>query len=110
VVTSFVAVCVQCRWCASGMEYLCDTGSGKPVSKALRDVVTEIVEEARAQGVLSTDTGAGAAVEAICALTRGLSEQAASLSLEAYDATLGSAKRLIRGSPFARRNHIRSQR
>jgi NDMA-dependent alcohol dehydrogenase len=28
VVTSFVAVCGQCRWCASGMEYLCDTGSG----------------------------------------------------------------------------------
>ncbi len=28
VVTSFVAVCGQCRWCASGMEYLCDNGSG----------------------------------------------------------------------------------
>ncbi|MGZ4564927.1 MAG: Zn-dependent alcohol dehydrogenase [Mycobacterium sp.] len=28
VVTSFVAVCGQCRWCASGMEYLCDEGSG----------------------------------------------------------------------------------
>jgi NDMA-dependent alcohol dehydrogenase len=28
VVTSFLAVCGQCRWCASGMEYLCDTGSG----------------------------------------------------------------------------------
>ncbi|MBV8786248.1 MAG: Zn-dependent alcohol dehydrogenase [Mycobacterium sp.] len=28
VVTSFVAVCGNCRWCASGMEYLCDTGSG----------------------------------------------------------------------------------
>lgn len=28
VVTSFVAVCGQCRWCATGMEYLCDTGSG----------------------------------------------------------------------------------
>ncbi len=28
VVTSFVAVCGQCRWCASGMEYLCDTGAG----------------------------------------------------------------------------------
>jgi Zn-dependent alcohol dehydrogenase len=27
VVTSFVAVCGRCRWCASGMEYLCDTGS-----------------------------------------------------------------------------------
>lgn len=28
VVTSFVAVCGHCRWCASGMEYLCDNGAG----------------------------------------------------------------------------------
>ncbi|WP_445168894.1 Zn-dependent alcohol dehydrogenase [Mycolicibacterium sp. Dal123E01] len=28
VVTSFVAVCGHCRWCASGMEYLCDEGAG----------------------------------------------------------------------------------
>jgi NDMA-dependent alcohol dehydrogenase len=28
VVTSFVAVCGQCRWCAAGMEYLCDAGIG----------------------------------------------------------------------------------
>ncbi|WP_301146497.1 Zn-dependent alcohol dehydrogenase [Mycobacterium simiae] len=28
VVMSFVAVCGQCRWCASGLEYLCDMGAG----------------------------------------------------------------------------------
>jgi NDMA-dependent alcohol dehydrogenase len=28
VVTSFVAVCGQCRWCASGREYICDAGIG----------------------------------------------------------------------------------
>jgi NDMA-dependent alcohol dehydrogenase len=28
VVMSFVAVCGQCRWCASGMEYICDEGAG----------------------------------------------------------------------------------
>ncbi|MGB0970318.1 MAG: Zn-dependent alcohol dehydrogenase [Mycobacterium sp.] len=28
VVASFVAVCGQCRWCATGMEYLCDAGIG----------------------------------------------------------------------------------
>lgn len=28
VVTSFLAVCGQCRWCRSGMEYLCDMGAG----------------------------------------------------------------------------------
>ena len=27
VVTSFVAVCGQCRWCSSGMEYICDMGA-----------------------------------------------------------------------------------
>jgi AcrR family transcriptional regulator len=72
-----------------------------PGSKALRDVVTEIVEDARVQGRLCPDTDAGAAVEAICALMRGLSEQAASLTPEAYNATLNSAKKLLRGSLFA---------
>ena len=28
VVTSFIAVCGHCRWCSSGMEYLCDRGAG----------------------------------------------------------------------------------
>lgn len=79
-------------------------GSPKyPGSRALREVVTEIVEKAREQGVLSPETGAAAAVEAICALTRGLSEQATSLPPEAYDAMLGSAKKLIRGTLFARK-------
>jgi NDMA-dependent alcohol dehydrogenase len=27
VVMSFVAVCGRCRWCASGMEYICDVGA-----------------------------------------------------------------------------------
>jgi len=68
----------------------------------LRVVVAEIVEDARARGLLSPDADAGAAVEAICALTRGLSERAGSLRPGAYDATLSSAKKLIRGSLFAR--------
>jgi len=77
-------------------------GPKYPGSKALRDVVIEIVEDARVQGRLSPETDAGAAVEAICALARGLSEQAASLPPESYDAALSSAKKLIRGSLFAR--------
>jgi NDMA-dependent alcohol dehydrogenase len=28
VVTSFVPACGRCRWCATGMEYLCDLGAG----------------------------------------------------------------------------------
>jgi AcrR family transcriptional regulator len=76
--------------------------SPHPESKALRDVVTEIVADAAAQGRLSPETDVAAVVETICALTRGLSERAASLSPEAYEATLASAKKLIRGSLFAR--------
>ena len=68
----------------------------------MRVVVNEIVQDADQQGALSADTGSIAAVEAICALTRGLSEQAASLHAEAYDATLTAAKKLIRGTLFAR--------
>jgi AcrR family transcriptional regulator len=73
-----------------------------PESKALRDAVTEIVADARTHGALSPDTEPAAVVETICALTRGLSERAASLSPAAYEATLDSAKKLIRGSLFAR--------
>jgi AcrR family transcriptional regulator len=74
--------------------------TAQPGSKALRDVISEITENARAQGRLSAETDAGSAVEAICALTRGLSEQAATLAPDDYDAMLSSAKKLIRGSLF----------
>jgi AcrR family transcriptional regulator len=76
--------------------------SRHPESKALRDVVAEIVADARSQGTLSPQTDPVAVIETICALTRGLSERAASLSPEAYEATKVSAKKLIRGSLFAR--------
>jgi NDMA-dependent alcohol dehydrogenase len=41
VVMSFVAVCGRCRWCASGMEYLCDEGAatmapGMPTDQTFR--------------------------------------------------------------------------
>ena len=41
IVTSFVAVCGQCRWCASGMEYICDYGAqtmapGMPTDQTFR--------------------------------------------------------------------------
>jgi alcohol dehydrogenase len=46
VVTSFVAVCGQCRWCASGMEYLCDMGAqimtpGMPTDQTFRHHTTD---------------------------------------------------------------------
>ena len=73
-----------------------------PGSKALRDVVTDIVENAHSQGALSPATDTTAAIDAICALTRGLTEPAALDTPEVYDATLSVAKRMIRGTLFTR--------
>jgi AcrR family transcriptional regulator len=74
-----------------------------PVLKALRDTINDIIEDALARKALPPDIDPGAAANAIYALTRGLTERAASLTPEAYAATLGSAKELIRGTLFAPR-------
>lgn len=75
-------------------------GPDYPGSRALRNVVTEIFQDAHRSGALSSSISPSAAAEAICALTRGLSEQAASLPPHAYDATLGSIKQLLKGTLF----------
>jgi AcrR family transcriptional regulator len=75
-------------------------GPKYPGSEALHDVVADIVAAARRQGRLSPDLDERSVVEAICALTRGLSEQADSLRPDTYQATLSSAKKLIRGTLF----------
>lgn len=74
-----------------------------PGSQALHDVVFEIVDDARQRGTLSAETDTRSTVEAICALTRGLTEQADSLSPQTYQAALRSAKSLIRGTLFTQR-------
>ncbi len=66
--------------------------------QALRDIIRDIVADARREGALSPKVDPPAAVDAIYALTHGLTEQAASLSPRAYHAALTSAKRLIRGT------------
>jgi AcrR family transcriptional regulator len=75
---------------------------GRPGLKALRDIIADIVEDARAQGALPRGAATGATVDAVYALARGLTERAASLPPDAYAATLESAKALIRGTLFRR--------
>jgi AcrR family transcriptional regulator len=79
-----------------------------PGLKALRDIINDVIEDAHAAGTLPPDTDPGAAINAIYALARGLTERAANLEAEAYAATLGSAKELIRGTLFAPRAHRRA--
>jgi AcrR family transcriptional regulator len=78
-----------------------DGRAGQTGLKAVRDTINGIVQDARARGALPPGTNPGAAVNAIYALARGLTERAANLTPEAYAATLGSAKQLIRGTLFA---------
>ncbi|OBJ21880.1 TetR/AcrR family transcriptional regulator [Mycobacterium colombiense] len=68
--------------------------------KALRAIIAEVIEDARTQGELPAGTEPRAAVNAIHALARGLTERAASLGPDAYAATLDSAKGLLRGTLF----------
>ncbi|ORV81490.1 TetR family transcriptional regulator [Mycobacterium interjectum] len=72
-----------------------------PGLKALRDIIDQILDEARARNTLPPDTEPDGAVDAIYALARGLMERAAHLTPDAYAATLVSAKELIRGTLFA---------
>jgi hypothetical protein len=53
------------------------------------------------RGALPADTDPTAAVNAIHALARGLTERAANLDPDAYAATLSSARELLRGTLFA---------
>ncbi len=73
-----------------------------PGLKALRDIISDIIEDAGKRGALPRSTNKGAAVDALYALTRGLTERATSLTPDAYAATLVSAKDLVRGSLFVR--------
>ncbi|OBI19796.1 TetR/AcrR family transcriptional regulator [Mycobacterium sp. E2497] len=78
-----------------------------PGLKALRGAVAEIIGDARTRGALPADTDVRATVDAIYALTRGLTERAASLGPEAYAATVASAKDLVRGTLFVRAAGVR---
>lgn len=67
-----------------------------PSLKPLRDIISDVVEQAALPKAISAD----AATDAVYALTRGLTERAMSLDPEAYAATLRSARELISGTLF----------
>lgn len=68
--------------------------------EALRDIIAEIVDDAQRQGALGAGIDVQGAVDAVYALARGLTEQAAILPPQAYHRVLRSAKQLIRGTLF----------
>ncbi|MGZ4576207.1 MAG: TetR/AcrR family transcriptional regulator [Mycobacterium sp.] len=86
---------------AESAAYLRTGDPSRTEFKPLRDIISGIVEDARAQGALAADIDGAGTVDALYALTRGLTEQAANLAPQAYHATLNAAKQLIRGTLFA---------
>ncbi len=72
------------------------TGLGGGNFQAFREIIEGILADAEG------DLPAGGAVEAIYSLVYGLTELAATLPPADYQAALGSAKQLVRGTLFAR--------
>ncbi len=86
---------------AESAAYLRSGDPNRAGFKPLRGIINDIIEDARAHGELAADIDAAGTIDALYALTRGLTEQAANLTPRAYHATLSAAKQLIRGTLFA---------
>ena len=67
----------------------------------LRDIIAEIIADARRDGALPRGCDADAVTDAVYALARGLTEQAASVPPAAYRKALQAAKQMICGTLFA---------
>lgn len=92
---------------AESAAYLRSGDPSRTGFEPLRSIINEIVEDALAQGALAAGVDAEGTVDALYALTRGLTEQAANLPPQAYHATCNAAKQLIRGTlltPNAKRS------
>jgi len=73
----------------------------QPGFGTFREIIEGVVADACRRGELGDHPDPDAAVEAIYALMYGLTELAATLPLEGYQASLGSAKELVRGTLFS---------
>lgn len=76
----------------------------------LRDIIADIIGDARRQGTLPKDCDTDGVTDAVYALARGLTEQAASLPAPAYRSALQAAKQLVRGTLFVSPTAPRSTR
>ena len=68
--------------------------------ETFREIIEGVVADAHRRGELGDDPDSRGVVEAIYALVYGLTELAATLSPEDYQAALSSAKILVRGTLF----------
>lgn len=74
--------------------------AGSTGFQAFREIIESIVDDAYRQGDLADRPNRRGAVEAIYSLIYGLTELAATLPPADYQAALGSAKHLVRGTLF----------
>lgn len=74
---------------------------GRPRFETFREIIGGLVEEARSDGELGDQPDSDGAIEAIYSLIYGLTELAATLPPEEYQAALNAAKVMVRGELFA---------
>ena len=81
-----------------------DAGPGvEPGFSTFREIIEGIVADAHQRGELGDQPDPRGTIEAIYALIFGLTELAATLPPEDFQAALGSAKQLVRGTLFGHR-------
>ncbi|MBX9639006.1 MAG: TetR/AcrR family transcriptional regulator [Mycobacteriaceae bacterium] len=80
-------------------EHLVDAG-GQARFETFREIIADLVEQARRNGELGAHPDPHATEEAIYALVYGLTELAATLPPDDYHAALNAAKVMVRGELF----------
>lgn len=81
-------------------EHLVDAG-GQGRFETFREIIADLVEQARRNGELGAHPDPHATEEAIYGLVYGLTELAATLPPDDYHAALNAAKVMVRGELFA---------
>ncbi|QLL07698.1 TetR/AcrR family transcriptional regulator [Mycobacterium vicinigordonae] len=82
---------------AAGLDHSHTEG---PRFETFREIIAGVVDDAYRNGELRDRQDSGSAVDAVYALVYGLTELAAAVSPHDYQAALGAAKVLVRGSLF----------
>ncbi|ORA14751.1 TetR/AcrR family transcriptional regulator [Mycobacterium asiaticum] len=88
------------EWAIRAENLVASGGDDNSTFQMMREIIDGIVDDACRAGDLGAEVDPRAVAEAIYALIYGLTELAATLPLEEFQAALGASKVLVRGALF----------
>ncbi|OBJ82031.1 TetR/AcrR family transcriptional regulator [Mycobacterium asiaticum] len=91
------------EWAIRAENLVASGGDDNSTFQMMREIIDGIVDDACRAGDLGAEVDPRAVAEAIYALIYGLTELAATLPLEEFQAALGASKVLVRGALFGDR-------